>query len=96
MQPGQEIRSGVGGRVSSEGMQVTFRNCRATTLMAGGGGGVVVPTPANTTAVSLQPKAPSAHRTTCDSTQEHPESEVNLCLTNFKKTKRHQRELQEI
>ena len=39
MQPGQEIRSGVGGRVSSEGMQVTFRNCRATTLMAGGGGG---------------------------------------------------------
>ena len=39
MQPGQEIRSGVGGRVSSEGMQVTFRNYRVTILMAGGGGG---------------------------------------------------------
>ena len=36
MQPGQEIRSGVSGRVSSEGSQVTFGNSGATTLIGRG------------------------------------------------------------
>ena len=56
MQPAQEIRSGLSGRVGSGGMPVwKLQSCPPH-----GGGS---PTSTNATTVSLQPKAPSAYTT---------------------------------
>ena len=79
MQPGQEIGSGVGGRVNSEGRQVKFRNSGATTLIGRG----VAPHPLMQQQFLYSSKPQCTQN--CLESQEHPESEVNLCLTIFKK-----------
>ena len=81
---------GVSGRVSSEGRQVTFGNSGATILIRSG-----VPPHLLMQQQFFTARSPQCTHN-CLESQEHPESEVNLCLTIFWKTKRHQRELPEI
>ena len=70
---------GVSGRVSSEGRQVTFGNSGATILIRSG-----VPPHLLMQQQFLYSSKPQCTQN-CLESQEHPESEVNLCLTIFKK-----------